>query len=763
MALPILFAVALAASPASQAGRSAAAPTAGPTPGKAMAAATDDDAGTVDAVDIRPASAALLAAHPTEKARIDRGLRQVQRLWRPDDGDATALTAFASTHFVVERDLDTAFHRFERALEQVDGHMLEIGRELRAPVELDMPAFASPAPVDDLFAGWDASAHVIDDLFHNKVAFAVLLNFPQTTLAERLKQRPTRRGWAEARLTGRFARRVPAAVTAHQAEVGAAADKYIATYNLWMHHVLDEQGQRVFPKDKRLISHWNLRDELKAQYANGNEGTNRQRVIVKLMERIVDQSIPGAVIDAPWLDYNPFTNTVALAPTDTAEKPAPSSATTAALARTGSADEVLQPTNRYQQLLAQFQAASYADPYSPLTPTAIARSFELSRELPEERVQKLFLEVLQSPLVPKVAAEIQRRLGRPLEPQDLWYDGFKARSSINEADLDAITRQKYPEANAFKADLPRILRDLGFADERARWLADHVVVDPARGAGHALQSARRGDVPHLRTRIEAGGMDYKGYNIAVHELGHNVEQLVSLYDVDSTLLQGVPNNAFTEAIAFVFQARDLPLLGLSSSSASASASKIESVLADFWATWEIAGVALVDVAVWHWLYAHPDASPIALRDAVVRIAGDIWRTHYAPVLGGVDSSATTGGGATPLLGIYSHMIAYPLYLTDYPLGHLIALQIEEQIETATSSGKTTLGAEIERMCRSGAIAPDAWMQVATGAPVSATPLLRATDKALTSLTTPTAPALAPHTKLIKPTKVKKPTKPPPRH
>jgi len=205
------------------------------------------------------------------------------------------------------------------------------------------------------------------------------------------------------------------------------------------------------------------------------------------------------------------------------------------------------------------------------------------------------------------------------------------------------------------------------------------------------------------------------------------------------------------------------LLGLSSSSAapsSSAASKAESVLADFWATWEIAGVALVDVGVWHWLYAHPEATPAELRDAVVAIAGDIWRTHYAPVLGGVDSS----GRATPLLGIYSHMIAYPLYLTDYPLGHLIALQIEEQIETATSSGKTTLGTEIERMCRTGSIAPDAWMQVATGSPVSAGPLLRATDKALSSLTAPTPPASRSiDTKLTKPTKVKQPTRPPPRH
>ena len=37
----------------------------------------------------------------------------------------------------------------------------------------------------------------------------------------------------------------------------------------------------------------------------------------------------------------------------------------------------------------------------------------------------------------------------------------------------------------------------------------------------ALGSGRRGDSPHLRTRVGADGMDYKGYNIAVHELGHN--------------------------------------------------------------------------------------------------------------------------------------------------------------------------------------------------------------------------------------------------
>ena len=56
-------------------------------------------------------------------------------------------------------------------------------------------------------------------------------------------------------------------------------------------------------------------------------------------------------------------------------------------------------------------------------------------------------------------------------------------------------------------------------------------------------------------------MNYKGFNIAVHEMGHNVEQTFSLNDVDYTLLQGVPNTAFTEALAFVFQAQDLDAAG----------------------------------------------------------------------------------------------------------------------------------------------------------------------------------------------------------
>jgi hypothetical protein len=514
----------------------------------------------------------------------------------------------------------------------------------------------------------------------------------------------TRRQWAEARLTGRFNRRVPAEVRQAATRASADADLYVAEYNLWMHHLVDEQGRRLFPSGMRLISHWNLRDELKARYADP-DGVAKQRMIIQVMERIVTQTIPAVVIDNPRVDWNPFTNAVTVAPPETVEANAP--------ARPARADTAPEPDTRYARLLAHFHAARRMDPYVPVAPTQLARSFELQRELPEERVKALLTQVLASPLVPRVAELIEQRLGRKLEPQDLWFNGFRPGSGRSTEELDRLTRKRYPTAEAFAKDMPRLLQGLGFTKERAAYLAERIRVDPSRGAGHAMPALRRGDFPRLRTRVEKGGMDYKGYNIAVHELGHNVEQVFSLYDVDHTLLAGVPNNAFTEALAFVFQARDLELLGLGKPDAAAER---ERVLNTFWGTWEIAGVALVDIAVWRWLYEHPDATPAQLREATEAIAKEHWDRYYAPVL---------GGQGTPLLGIYSHMISYPLYLPDYPLGHLIAFQIEEHLRK-----KGPLGAEFERMARYGAVTPDQWMVHATGAPVSAEPLLRATEAAL---------------------------------
>jgi hypothetical protein len=414
------------------------------------------------------------------------------------------------------------------------------------------------------------------------------------------------------------------------------------------------------------------------------------------------------VVDNPQVDWAPFANTVAPAGVQDSDRPVPADRTVSG---------AREPDTRYAHLLGIYQAVRLADPYSPTAPTHIARRFEEDRELPEARVEKMLVEVLSSPLVPRVGRLIEARIGRPLEPFDIWYNGFKPRGAYTEAQLDEITRRKYPTPAAFAADMPSILTGLGFTPERARYLADRIEVDPSRGAGHAWGAARRGDKARLRTRVGADGMDYKGYNIAVHEFGHNVEQTFSLYEVPWYSISGVPNTAFTEALAFVFQDRDLELLGLSKPDATSDAL---GTLDDFWGAFEISGVALVDMRVWRWMYAHPQATPAQLREATLQIARDVWNQYFAPVFGRRD---------VVLLAIYSHMIDAGLYLPDYPVGHMIALQIKQQIRRADD-----LGGEFERMTTQGRLTPDLWMQRATGAPVGPAALLEATKQALAVVT-----------------------------
>jgi hypothetical protein len=230
-----------------------------------------------------------------------------------------------------------------------------------------------------------------------------------------------------------------------------------------------------------------------------------------------------------------------------------------------------------------------------------------------------------------------------------------------------------------------------------------------------MSPGRRVDKARLRTRVGENGMDYKGYNIAIHEFGHNVEQVLSLNEVDHTLLRGVPNTAFTEGFAFVFQARDLELLGLEEKNELAGHLKTLDIL---WGTCEIGGVALVDIGVWNWMYQHPDATPAELRDATIAIAKDVWNEFFATVFGVKD---------VDILAVYSHMIDASLYLPNYPLGHIIAFQVEEHMKGGD------MAQEMERMCKLGSITPDLWMKEAVGGPISTAPLLHAAEEALVAL------------------------------
>jgi hypothetical protein len=333
-------------------------------------------------------------------------------------------------------------------------------------------------------------------------------------------------------------------------------------------------------------------------------------------------------------------------------------------------------------------------------------------EIPQKQVEELFVKFVSSETVRKVGKLIEARLGRKLEPFDIWYDGFKARSSISQDELSAKTKKLYPTKDAYKANFPNILTKLGFDKAKAEFISSKIDVDAARGAGHAWGAEMKSENAHLRTRVAKDGMDYKGYNIATHEFGHNVEQTLTLQNVDYYALRGVPNTAFTEAWAFIFQHRDLDLLGIKETNPNIAHLN---ALDNLWMTYEIMGVSLVDMNVWKWLYAHPNATAEELKKAVIEIAKDIWNKYYADVFGIKDQ---------PILAIYSHMIDNPLYLSAYPIGHLIEFQIEQFIKDKV------LGKEMERMCVQGRIIPQLWMKGAVGQELSIEPTLKAAEEAL---------------------------------
>ncbi|MGC9365122.1 MAG: hypothetical protein ACP5FZ_11210 [Fidelibacterota bacterium] len=624
--------------------------------------------------------------------RIATGVRQVSQFWQECDGDTAALEAFCMENFMADgAERDQAFERLESAFEMLNGLMVEQERVFQWHLQVDT---GPVIPLDYLLANFSLASHVEEDLYKTKIAFFVLLNYDVRMLEEMIQTgaKWSRRQWAETRLAQQFTSRVPADAAQRRYEAYLKADDYISNYNIYMHNLLDAKDQRLFPEGLKLISHWGLRDELKAQYAEA-DGLPRQQMIYDVMRKIIRQEIPRVVINNPEVVWNIATNEVSGAASDTSR----------------------EPDTRYEMLKAIFLAEKAVDPYYPIYPTKIDRRFQRDREIPEEAVEQLFSKLLSSSEFQKTGKLIEKRLGRPLQPFDIWYSGFRSASGYSEKELDELVRAKYPTVAAFEADIPNILQKLGFEQETAEFIASKIEVDPARGAGHAMGAGRRIDNAHLRTRVPEGGMNYKGFNIAIHELGHNVEQVLSLNRVDHTLLEGVPNTAFTEAFAFIFQKRDLEILGLESVD---EQKEHLAALNQLWSTAEIAGVALVDMAIWRWMYANPDATPAELKTAVIQIARDVWNQYFYPVLGHKDA---------PILAIYSHMIDGGMYLPDYPLGHIIQFQIEEYIK-----GKN-LGQEMERMCVQGSITPTLWMEQAVGDNISVTPLLTAANKALKAL------------------------------
>ena len=630
----------------------------------------------------------LSAKDSLNKPLIEKSVKQLAKLWQEADGTNEEFIQFCLNNYISDPvEKEQVFLKISEYLEAIYGNFNQMSLQLQRNIHESTGALLN---IDEQFAAYNPATHLSDDLYANKIAFLIVLNFPELSLKEKETLGKDRLAWAYARLGDLFTSRIPAELQQAYSTALSDADVYISAYNIYAGHLLNQEGKKLFPEDMILLSHWNLRDEIKANYNKGNEGLDKQQTIYQVMQRIISQEIPKEVINSGNYEWNPFTNIVFQSDNQLTGTP--------------------ENTVRYQKLLNNFKALQAIDNYTGNT--YIERNFSEDMEISVEDTETLFRQFLSSPELKQIGKIIEKRLGRNLQAFDIWYDGFKARSNLNEEKLSEQTRKLYPDAKAMEKQLPALLSKLGFTPERATYLAEKIVVDAARGSGHAWGGQMKGQQAHLRTRIPLDGMDYKGYNIAIHEFGHNVEQTLSLYDVDYYLLNGVPNTAFTEALAFVFQKRDLELLGIQNNDPEKE--KMD-VLDKTWHLYEIAGVSMLDIAVWKWLYANPDATVEQLRDATIRLSKEVWNEYFAPVFGIEDQT---------ILAVYSHKISYPLYLSAYAFGQIIEFQLEQYL-----NGKD-FAKEVDRVFRIGRLTPNQWMLEATGKSLSTDALLDAVRKTM---------------------------------
>jgi hypothetical protein len=648
---------------------------------------------------VRMVIVSLIQTHgEAHRFRIERGVNLTAAFWRKNDGSEEQFKAFCQDQFIADAGLlEETFKRLETNFEAIKGNFFRILQTFSEPIEL--PSLKK-LPVDRLFFEYLPDAHMQEDLFHTKVAFAVILNFPHYSLEEKqeLGTGWSRLQWAMANAGDLFTSRVPPHVNQQIGRFTAEIEEYIFTYNLYPGNLLDRRNKPLFTTKEKKIFHWGLRDMLQAAYHTPG-AEKKQDLIYHAMLRVINQTIPAIVIDNPDVLWNPYTNRVFKKEKGISNsKPVP----------------VTSPSEggkRCEFILRNQQTEALLDPYYPGMPTEMDRQFRLERQMTEKDVERVLMELLTAPQAIKLGHWLEKKLKRKLQPYDLFYDGFSAGAQRPMAPIDRRLAKQYPDVEAFAADMPNILQKIGFPRKVAEAVTATIGVQQNDGIPHAGWREMRGDKSYVRINVPPGGMDYKLFQMGLHEYGHDMQLAISLDMMDYYFLKGVPAASFSESFAMMLEACANDILDIEKD----EQARDMAVLRAFWRAYTTSGPSLVEMKMWHWMYDHPRAAASQFQDAAVCIAKEVWNDYFAPVFHEKD---------VPLLLVFNHLVRGVLYFPEYPIGEVIAFQINDYVK-----GKNR-GEEMIRMCRIGAVTPDHWMQQAVGAPISTEPLQKAADKVL---------------------------------
>lgn len=623
--------------------------------------------------------------------RISNGTAQLSKNWRNTDGSEVDFVKFCMENFLVDNDLKSNFQLIQQNLMLQNGYLSKIRFGFS-----ESKNFTDKKEVraDQFFRNSIPGA----DPYQGKLAQFIQLNFPFYSFDEkRLNGKTwTRQEWAMVRLGDRYSERGNPDFKAEAGEEVKEFQEYMGKYFFRMDHICMPDMTYPFAKALTLHSHFGLRDNLKGEYSRP-DGLARQELTGKIIEHITQGTVPAEFIHDTAARWNPWTNQLFKMESG---KLVP-------------VEFTVEGTKRYAGLLSAFKNKSSEDQQLPDQSTVIKRTFENSNFEVEE-VEALIRNFLSDPVIASVGKIVSKRLGRPMQPFDIWYSGFQGQSAFSVNKLDSITRSRYPDAAALQKDLPSILLRMGFPESEANYVGTHAKVRPISSGGYSDEPFMRGDTSLMTTVFNPDGLDFKAYRIAMHELGHVVCGVYSTKYIDNSILAGVPTGGITEGFAEMLAYKNIDGLGLTQQGLNSQKDML--ALASLWYMLDLGGQSLTDIETWKWMYAHPNATPADLQSAVLKISGDIWNQYYSPVFGGIRDQH--------ILSIYNHFITGSLYLYNYFLGNVIMFQLYDKFMP------NNLARGLKEACKEGNTLPELWIEHAVGQKLSLEPLLKTAKEAV---------------------------------
>lgn len=635
--------------------------------------------------------------------RIERGVKHTAKLWMEGDGTAEEFTKFAVRYYVNDKDsLYNLILDLSQRFQLIDGYSFKVNRIFSIPINVDTGRIT---PLEELFGNYSIGANTDKGYYNSKIAFLVSLNYPYYTDQEKEKYGDnwSSTEWGYALLGDRFKERDTNQQKSEEKEENATKNEkgdeimktvsgdsqlYANNSTISLSSICDPNGKILFNDDIQLLFHWKMRDEIKMLYDLADpQKLEKQKAIYQAMSRFIDQTIPKQLIQGVGYKWNPYTNE---------------------LKKDGQIVKNVSTDNLRYAYIRNLFISKYKDQPDS---TKYFNDYFKNYGVSAEQVENMYIEILASSEAKEIAQIMKKKLNRKLEPFDVWYTGFNYRSNFETSQLDAKIKALYPTPLSLEKAIPSILQKLGFSQEKADYYGSKIQVDPARANGHSEGADMPGEKAHIRTNFRKDGLDFGGYQTAMHELGHSVQQTIATYKIYIDAQRSLPNSGVVESAAVLFEFRTWKSL------LEDSDCNMENmlVLDNFWATYEIIGPALWELRIWQWMYHIKEFTIEELKDKSIAIAEDIWNKYYAPVIGTKNHL---------MQAVYNHTLNASLYLSSYALAHLIHIQIEDYIV-----GKDFC-IEVERIFGQGNMAPNVWMKRAVGAGLSADPILNYTQKTL---------------------------------